>query len=135
MMKVRMLKDILSICSPLGEIEELIRSREKFWSWPVLKGYVERHLDLNERMEERRQLALRDSLFVKVYPAKGSEAAEYRSVMNVVGQMPSDVTDCDQLPRLVDYFPPQQYSSRQGMVVNGVKAMEGRKSAVVKLRR
>lgn len=107
-MKVEMLKDVIRITAPSEEVEALVRSREKTWTFVMWRSHLERNRNVLEKMKQKRKVALQNSKFVKVFPTKGENAVAWKNIMTVISQMPSEVTDSYQLPRLVDYIPPQQ---------------------------
>ena len=89
-------------------VEALVRSREKMWTFVMWRSHLERNRNVLEKMKQKRKVALQNSKFVKVFPTKGENAVAWKNIMTVISQMPSEVTDSYQLPRLVDYIPPQQ---------------------------
>ena len=126
-MKVEMLKDVVRIAAPLEDVEALVRAREKTWTFVMWRSHMERNRSALEKAKQKRKIALQNSKFVKVYPTKGEHAAAWKNIMNVVQQMPNEVTDSYQMPRLVDYIPPQQRTPQPMAPIKQVDLQKSRR--------
>ena len=98
-LKIKMLKELMSIAFPHQSAEEAVRQMKHPIHNDSWKIYISKHKNIGEDSLNKRQNAERNTKFVHVFPNPSPERSQWNAVYELSMSLPSEIGNCWNLPR------------------------------------
>lgn len=98
-LKIRMLKELMSIACPYGNIETELVFKKKPMQLDAWRTFISKNKHLVSDSERKRQNASLNTKFVKVFPEVTPDRAVWNSIFELSMTLPSEIGNGYHLPR------------------------------------
>lgn len=111
-LKIEMLSQAMKIAAPYQDFQPYISDRTTPWNDKMWVSFLHHNPDLVKRVERNRDLAVKNSKFVKVFPTKGPDNNDYLRVYNSVRKLPAKMGINYNIPDMKDIPKPRIMNSQ-----------------------
>ena len=89
-MKVSMIREAISISSPLDIIQSMFMTRKFEWDGVLWRTFLEENPQISTQINEQRDIAVANSKYELIYPAEKSRQKTYDKVLETVMSLKAD---------------------------------------------
>lgn len=92
-LKIEMLSSAMKIAAPFKCLQPIVSGRTITWNDKNWTSFIEHNPDIVKKTKADRTAAVHASKFVRIFPTKTAQNAEYERVLNAVKSIPATISD------------------------------------------
>ena len=129
-MKIKMLASAMKIAAPLKSLQPHIISHVGKWNDNAFRSFIDHHPEVLKQIKNDKEAAIKESLFVKVFPTKRPEQKNYERIISALKIIPVKIGSPYRISDAADGATKQRLKSQ--ICVKPVITLPKRKKSPVK---